>query len=331
MRLDRLTDRRDVEVFAKLEQFNLGGSAKDRTALALVADAETSGLIGPGSTLVESSSGNLGMALARQARLRGMKFYCVVDPRVNRSTVAVMKALGATVEVLEHPDPETGDWLTARRSRVAELLTTIPDSHNLNQYSNQAAFSAHAEGTMTEIIDQLGGVPSHLFVAMSTTGTLGGCVHKLQEIGAETVSVGVDAQGSVLFGGCRGERLLPGYGAGVITELSGAFSPTRVDRIADLDAIVGARQLAHREGILAGASGGAVIAAVLAAVPDLPAGSRVALILHDGGQPYLETIYDDAWVTEHFPISAHELAARTAAPIGPAVPAGPAGSASGEA
>ena len=200
MRVDAINPRTDVHLYLKLEQFNLGGSAKDRTARALIQAALDAGDIGPGSTLVESSSGNLGMALARQAPLAGMKFHCVVDPRVNSSTVATMRAYGAHVELLDHPDPETGDWLTARRTRVAELLEEIPDSFNLNQYSNEAAFYAHAEGTMTEIVDQLGQAPTHLLVAMSTTGTLGGCVRKLTELGADTETIGVDAEGSVLFG-----------------------------------------------------------------------------------------------------------------------------------
>ena len=158
MRVEAISPRPDVHLYLKLEQFNLGGSAKDRTARALIQAALAAGDIRPGSTLVESSSGNLGMALARQAPLQGMKFHCVVDPRVNASTVATMRAYGAHVELLDHPDPETGDWLTARRTRVAELLEEIPDSFNLNQYSNEAAFHAHAEGTMTEILDQLGPV-----------------------------------------------------------------------------------------------------------------------------------------------------------------------------
>ena len=310
MRVEAISPRPDVHLYLKLEQFNLGGSAKDRTARALIQAALEAGDIRPGSTLVESSSGNLGMALARQAPLQGMKFHCVVDPRVNASTVATMRAYGAHVELLDHPDPETGDWLTARRTRVAELLEEIPDSFNLNQYSNEAAFHAHAEGTMAEILDQLGQAPSHLLVAMSTTGTLGGCVRKLSEIGADTHTIGVDAEGSVLFGGERGTRMLPGYGAGIVTELSTKFSPSSVERVPDLDAIVAARQLAQAEGLLPGASGGAVIAAFQSLAPSLPAGAEVVAVLHDAGQPYLDTIYNDSWVCENFDISPAELAAR---------------------
>ncbi|WP_282938197.1 pyridoxal-phosphate dependent enzyme [Corynebacterium auriscanis] len=308
-------NRTDVHIYAKLEQFNPGGSAKDRTARALVQAAVEAGMP-ENPTLVESSSGNLGMALARQAQMRGWNFYCVVDPRVNDSTVATMHALGAHVELIEEPDPETGDWLTARRARVAELMRTVDGAVNLDQYSNQAAFSAHDEGTMAEIIGQLGYAPDWLFVAMSTTGTIGGCIQRLQRIGAATCTVGVDAHGSVLYQGKRGERMLPGFGAGVVPHLATINEPSRVQRVHDIDSVIGARALARTEGLIPGASGGAVISALHACVPHIPEGASVVIVLHDGGTNYLNTIYDDGWVQENLQVSAEDLESRINAIIG---------------
>lgn len=314
LRLERLCPRRDVEIWVKLEQFNPGGSAKDRTAEGLVERAIATGQVstGQGETpaLVESSSGNLGMALARQALLRGWQFHCVVDPRVNTATLATIKALGATVHMVEEPDPSTGDWLAARKKKVAQLLEEIPNAVNLDQYSNTAAFDAHANGTMTEIVRDMG-VPDELYVAVSTTGTIGGCMQHLHDIGADTRVVGVDAEGSVLFGGERGERYLPGFGAGVVPPLSEDLHPHRVDRIPDVQSIVGARVLAKKEGILPGASAGAVIAAILLQVPELPAGTRVAAVLHDAGQNYLDTIYNDDWGRETLGVDINEEVARS--------------------
>lgn len=214
VRLPYLSKRTGLTVWAKLEGFNPGGSAKDRTAAALVEDALSSGRLRPGGTVVESSSGNLGMALARECCLRGMSFHCVVDPRTNRYAASVMEALGATVHRVTEPDPATGDWLAARRNRVRDLLEELPGSVNLDQYSNRAVFPAHARGTMREIVAQLGHAPAHLFAAVSTTGTLGGCLEYLRSARAATRVTAVDATGSVLYGGCRGERPLPGFGAG---------------------------------------------------------------------------------------------------------------------
>ncbi|QGU06036.1 putative siderophore biosynthesis protein SbnA [Corynebacterium occultum] len=313
VRLDRLTSREDITVWAKLEEFNPGSSTKDRTAAALVDQGISSGLLTEGVSIVESSSGNLGIALSRECLLHGWPFHCVVDPRANARTVAIMKAFGAVVHMVEEPDPLTGDWLAARRNKVQELLKEIPCAVTLDQYSNRAAFEAHSEGTMREILDTLGHAPDLLFVAMSTTGTIGGCIKRLKEEKAATRALGVDAEGSVLFGGSRGTRNLPGFGAGVSPDLERDVAPDEIIRVADVDSVVGARALVHREGILAGASAGAVTAALLQRIHELPSGTEVVLILHDSGAAYVETIYDDEWVHSTLNIDAAELARREAA------------------
>ena len=120
--LDRLISCPGTTLWAKLESHNPSGSAKDRTAHAILAAAD----LQPGAVIVESSSGNLGVAMAREAVLGGWTFHCVVDPKANRSTIATMRAFGAVVHEITEPDPETGDWLAARRARVAELLAELP-------------------------------------------------------------------------------------------------------------------------------------------------------------------------------------------------------------
>lgn len=320
VRLDHLLERRkDVQVFAKLESFNPMHSAKDRTAKALVDDALTSGVVSSSPSadatrpaFVESSSGNLGMALARECAVRGWDFHCVVDPRANEQTVATMKALGTTVHVVSEPDPETGDWLVARRARVEKLLEEIPGSINLGQYSNEAALNAHDQGTMAEVIDALGAAPDYVFVAMSTTGTIGGCARHLQRIGASTTLVGVDAEGSVLFGGCRATRTLPGFGAGMVPELARLTQPDQICRVSDGESVVGTRVLARREGILAGASGGAVVSALLSQQDELPEAATVVLLLHDDGQAYMNTVYNDAWLEDTLGLTVSEVEERIA-------------------
>ncbi|MBC2681190.1 pyridoxal-phosphate dependent enzyme [Corynebacterium anserum] len=331
--INLLPQRPDVSVYAKLEGFNPTHSAKDRTAHALVEDALQTGMI-PGShtshdshastpdnpstptpsspsshrpSLVESSSGNLGMALARECATRGWDFHCVVDPRANEQTIATMKALGSTVHMVTKPDEATGDWLIARRTRVKELLDKIPGSINLGQYSNKAALTAHDTGSMAEIMDALGTAPDFMFVAMSTTGTIGGCALHLKRIQAPTHLVGVDAEGSVLFGGRRATRTLPGFGAGMVPELAQYTQPDEVARLTDVDSVIGTRILARREGILAGASGGAVVSALLQKEKDLPHRSVVVLLLHDDGQAYMNTVYDPEWVYETLGLTEEQI------------------------
>ena len=284
-------------VWGKLESFNPGGSAKDRTARAMVADATSKGLLHPGAVAVESSSGNLGIALAREAVVGGWEFHCVVDPRTNQATLSMISALGAVLHPVREPDPETGDWLTARRNLVAQLKEHL-GAVNLDQYSNRAAFDAHDQGTMREIVEQLGHAPELLAVAVSTTGTVGGCLRHIREHGYATKVVAVDAEGSVLFDGDRGERILPGYGAGVVTELSTAVSPDQVVRVPAAAAVSAARGLARATGFVPGASGGAVAYAVEQLIAE-GAAEEVVAVFHDDGRAYLDTIYNDEWVAEN--------------------------------
>lgn len=302
VRLRRWEDKNGIKntrIFAKLESFNPGGSAKDRTAAALVKDAIATGRLTPGTVVIESSSGNLGIALARQAILHDFEFHCVVDPRTNETTLALIQAYGGVLHPVNEPDPKTHDWLTARRQKVQDLLDEFPGSINLDQYSNPAAFTAHSEGTMAEIFESLGHAPARVYVAVSTTGTVGGCIAEVARRGAPTQVIAVDAEGSVLYGGARGERLLPGYGAGVATDLSQRQTPTGTRRIPADRAVEQARELARTEAILPGASGGAVMAAVRADIEQFAPGEDVVVILHDGGTAYTGTIYNDQWVEDN--------------------------------
>lgn len=287
----------DTRVWGKLESFNPGGSAKDRTARALVGEAERRGELRPGMKVVESSSGNLGVALAREAAVGGWEFHCVVDQRTNSATLALITALGGILHPVTEPDPETGDWLVARRKRVAELKDEL-GAVNLDQYSNRAAFAAHDGGTMAEIVDKLGRAPDVLVGAVSTTGTIGGCLRHIREHGYDTHVVAVDAVGSVLFGGTRGSRLLPGYGAGVVPDLSTEVDPGRVIRVEAGDAVRAARRMGRTTGFLPGASGGAVAHALHGLLEEGARGDIVG-IFHDDGRAYLDTVYNDEWVEEN--------------------------------
>jgi cysteine synthase A len=294
--LRRLLPDRGVEVFAKLEVANPGGSAKDRPAIAMLEDALLHGLIEPGGTVVESTSGNLGVGLAQACRYHGVRLICVVDERASVRSVRMMQALGADVRTVTEPDPATGDLLVARLNRVRELVAATDGAWWPNQYGNRACVAAHAAGTMRELDEALDGELDVLLVATSTGGTIAGCRAYLAEHDRDVELVAVDARGSALFGGRPGRRLLPGLGAGIDTALAAEAGPDRVVRVSDLDCVVGCRRLAAREAILAGASGGGVVRALERLACELEPGTRCALILPDGGAAYLDTVYDDEWV-----------------------------------
>lgn len=311
VRFDAILGPGGPTVYAKLEAFNPSGSAKDRTARFLIERALEDGRLAPGARVVESSSGNFGVAMAQQCRLRGLDFTCVVDPRTNPHTLKLIAAYGGEVHLVEEPDPETGDWLAARLSTVHRILESARDRGETvwwpNQYANLDSPRVHALHTMREIMEALPVTPDVMLVATSTTGTLGGCIQYARERGVATEFMAVDAEGSVLFGGSRGVRKLPGFGAGTVPRLSDGVDPDRVLRVSDLDCVVGCRVLAETEGYLAGASGGGVVSALAAL--DLPPGKTACVILADGGERYLDTVYNDEWVEDELGCGPRELRA----------------------
>ncbi len=299
VRLGRLLPGAPFELFAKLEGGNLGGSIKDRAALSILEAARARGEVGPGTVVVESSSGNMGIGLALACRVYGLRFVCVVDPKTTPMNVALMRAYGAEVDVVAAPDPETGEYLQARLKRVEALRREIPGSFWPNQYANPDNPRAHHR-TMQEIVDALDGRLDYLFVATSTCGTLRGCADYAREHGIRTRIVAVDAVGSVIFGGERKKRLIPGHGAAVRPALFHSGLADRSVLVGDLDCVVGCRRLLQREGVLAGGSSGAVVAAVEQLQHEIAPGSRCVAILCDRGERYLDTIFSDAWVRETF-------------------------------
>ncbi|WP_315914890.1 pyridoxal-phosphate dependent enzyme [Arthrobacter sp. lap29] len=294
VKLHRLFDGYDLDVYAKLDLLQLAGSTKERTANGLIEELLGSAALQPGGMVIESTSGNLGIALARQCVVRGLRFTAVVDENANPLALELMEAYGARVDLVR--TPADGNKLAARRRRVSELLATNPGSVTTNQYGSLANPRAHFETTMPEIIAGSGGNLDYLFVATSTTGTLLGCQQYVREHGLKTKLVAVDSVGSVLFGGQEGTRRLPGLGAGILPELAASADPDLVFQIQEIDMVRGCRRLAHSEGILAGASTGAIVAAMDTLVPNLKAGTRLAFMVHDSGVPYLQSVYNDEWV-----------------------------------
>ncbi len=307
VRMRRYLGRSRLKLWGKLESSNPGGSAKDRPAALIIAEALRSGEVGPATTVIESSSGNMAIGLAQACRFHGLRLICVLDTRANATNVRILRALGAEVRVVSEPDPVTGDLLTSRLKLVARLSAEIPDSFWPDQYSNRCNPAAHAAATMREIDEALEGEIDYLLAAAGTAGTLRGCAEYLRAHGRRTRLVAVDAEGSALFGGKPGERRLPGHGAAIASRFSEELEPDRLERVSDLDCVVGCRRLVSREAIFAGASSGAVAIALERIAPTLEPGSRCVIILPDGGRGYLDTVYDDAWVARELECRPQDL------------------------
>lgn len=305
VRLRRHLDLGRGRLYAKLESFNPGGSAKDRPAAEMVARALAEGTINSASTIIESSSGNMGVGLAQACRYHGLRLICVVDCRIQPQNLAILQALGAEVDIVTRP--VAGDLLRARLARVCQLLESIPNSFWPNQYANAANPQAHDRGTVREIDEALDGDFDYLFVATSSTGTIRGCQDYLHRHGRRAKLVAVDAVGSVLFDGAAGKRLLPGLGAGRLPALARGHTYDKVCRVRDLECVVECRRLADREAMLVGGSSGGVLAA-MRQMRDHVQNNVCVAILHDSGTRYLDTVFSDQWVAEHFNLTAQQMA-----------------------
>jgi 2,3-diaminopropionate biosynthesis protein SbnA len=286
-------------VIAKLELMNPSGSMKDRSAAFIVERGLVDGTITAASHLIESSSGNFGIALATAARVHDLEFTCVVDPKTTPANLRILGRLGARVELVTDAD-DHGCFLAARLHRVAELCRQRPGSVWVNQYANDGNWQAHYHGTAGEILADLDRPLDCLVVPVSTTGTILGLARRLRGAFPGLHVVAVDAAGSVIFGGPPGPRHVPGLGAGRRPELldadGGAGEIDEIVSVSDREAVAGCRALASSEGILAGGSSGAVVAAIERLRPGWPADWQVVTVLPDRGDRYLDQVYDDDWV-----------------------------------
>lgn len=299
VRLTRAFDNCSFNLFAKLEGLNPGGSVKDRPALNIIRNGMEKGEIGPGTTIVESSSGNMGIGLAQACRYFGLEFICVVDPKTTKQNLRLLEAYGAKVDLVSEPDPETREFLPARIRRVHVLLHELKNAFWANQYANMQNALSHLQ-TMDEIVTNLGGRLDYLFCATSTCGTLRGCADYVRQHGLQTKVIAVDAVGSIIHGGARGKRLLPGHGASMVPDLYEADLAHDWIHVTDSDCVIGCRRLAIREAVLVGGSSGAVFMAATKERHRIPCHANCVLIFADRGERYLDTIYSDDWVMEHF-------------------------------
>lgn len=294
-RLTRLLADSDLRLFAKLEGLNPAGSMKDRAALGILRGAIDDGRVTRATTIVESSSGNMGIGLAQACAYFGLRFICVVDPTVTERNVALLRAYGAEVDRVTEPDAVSRQYLPARIERVRRLLGSIENSFWPNQYANAENARAHYR-TMHEIVSELRGRVDMVLCPTSTCGTIRGCGEYVRGHGLATRVYAVDAVGSVIFDGEPGKRLIPGLGSAMKAPLLRKDLVHGCVRVSDADCVAGCRKLLRLEAILAGGSSGGVVAAIESLAPTIPAGSTCVLILPDRGDRYLDTIYSDSWV-----------------------------------
>jgi cysteine synthase A len=283
-------------LFLKCEGFNFAGSVKLKAATEMVETAERDGVLTPGSVLVESSSGNLGVALSVIAASKGYRFLCVTDARCNLSTRLLMGALGSQVHIISELD-SSGSSLGARIDYVRELCASDDRYVWLGQYTNPGNWKAHYRKTAPEIAHQFPRLDV-LFVGAGTTGTLMGCARYFREWHRPVRIVAVDSVGSVTFGGAPGRRMIPGLGMSVRPPLLDESYVDEVIHVEEADTIRACHRLARR-GFLFGGSTGTVVSGAMGWLTQHDTRDLTSVaIAPDLGERYLETIYQTNWLQD---------------------------------
>ncbi len=294
VRLRRVGADLDCDLIAKVELLNPGGSVKDRPAVAMIDAAERDGLLVPGGTIVEPTSGNTGVGLAIVAAQRGYRCVFVMSDKMSDEKVALLRAYGAEVVVCptavppEHPDSYYS---------VADRLTReIPNAYRPNQYFNQANPDEHERSTGPEIWDQTAGRITHFVAGVGTGGTITGIARYLKRMNPEVQIVGADPEGSVFSGGTGRPYLVEGVGEDFWPE---TYDPSLVDRtimVSDAESFAAARRVTREEGLLIGGSCGTAVHAALVVGRELGPEHVVVVLLPDSGRGYLSKIFNDEWM-----------------------------------
>ncbi len=282
VRINRMFDPR-VSVWFKQERANPGGSIKDRIALAMVEDAERRGVIGPGSVIVEPTSGNTGIGLALVCAVKGYRLVLCMPESFSLERRRLMKAYGAELELTPR---ELG--MKGAIARAEELRAEIPGSWIPQQFENPANVEAHRRTTAEEIARDFPDGLDFLITGVGTGGHITGCAEVLKTRWPELKVFAVEPTLSpVLSGGAPGPHGIQGIGAGFVPAILRRELLDGVVQVSPEEAAEHARRCAREEGVLVGVSSGASLAAVGKAVPDMPDGARVLTFAYDGGERYL--------------------------------------------
>ncbi len=298
VRLNSVTDGITATVLAKLEYMNPGGSAKDRIARRILEDAESSGRLQPGGTIVEATSGNTGAGLALFAIERGYRMVFVMPDKMSVDKRYALEALGAVVVItptnVEPADPRSYYSVAAR------LAAEIPGAFMPNQFANPMGPASHYATTGPEIWQQTGGTVTHFVAGVGTGGTISGTGRFLAEVsgGAVTV-VGADPVGSIYSGGPVHGYKVEGVGEDFWPATFDTTVPDRIVSVSDQESFDATRNLARQEGILAGGSSGMALSAALTVARELDSDVVVVVLLPDSGRGYLSKIFNDDWMRDN--------------------------------
>ncbi len=300
VKINRIGAHLPCNLYAKCEFFNPGGSVKDRIGYRMVSDAEKSGRIKPGDTLIEPTSGNTGIGLALAGAVKGYRVIITMPEKMSREKQIVLEALGA--EIIRTPNEVPSDSPDSHIGVAKRLQKQLPNAHILDQYANPSNPQVHYETTALEILEDLNGKVDMVVMGAGTGGTMTGVARRIKEKCPEVVIVGVDPIGSILGGGELGASYkVEGIGYDFIPDVLDQKLVNFWVKTNDSISFQIARRMIREEGILCGGSAGSAMAGALSAAKKLKAGQNCVVILADGVRNYMTKFVDDKWMREnHF-------------------------------
>ena len=298
VKLHRIGQELECDLFAKCEFFNPAGSVKDRIGWRMVEDAERSGRIKPGDTLIEPTSGNTGQGLALAAAVKGYRCIIVMPEKMSQEKQIAIEALGA--EIVRTPTDAAWDDPESHISVSKRLNDEIPGSHVLDQYSNPSNPNAHYDGTAQEILDDLGKEINMVVIGAGTGGTITGIAKRLKEEVPGVIIIGSDPIGSLLGGGTEVEPyLVEGIGYDFIPDVLDNDLVDEYIKTNDEESFLMARRLIREEGLLCGGSSGSAMVAALQTAKNLNNGEKCLVLLPDGVRNYMSKFLNDDWMRKN--------------------------------
>jgi cystathionine beta-synthase len=295
VRLQRVVDDASCLVLAKVEYVNPGGSVKDRPAVAMIREAEEQGLLGPGSTIVEATSGNTGTGLAMAAAIRGYRCILVMPDKMSREKIDLLRAYGA--EVVVTPTAVATDSPDSYYAVATRLVAEIPGAFMPNQWHNHSNPDAHYHTTGPEIWEQTGGTITHFVSGIGTGGTISGTARYLKERNAAIHVVGADPEGSIYSGDTPKSYAVEGIGMSYLPETVDMRVIDEMTRVSDRESFLMARRIAREEGLLVGGSSGTAAVAAVKLAKTLPKEAVLVVMFPDSGRGYMSKIFNDEWMT----------------------------------
>ena len=287
VRLRHLDLPEGAELYAKLELFNPSGSVKDRIGKYMIEDSERKGILRKGGVIVEATAGNTGLGIAFAALNRGYQVVFVVPTKFSQEKQTLLRALGAKIINTPREGGMLGAW-----QKAEEIRSTIPGAVTLEQFKNPSNPLAHYETTGKEIYDDLGGNIDYLVAGAGSGGTYSGVVRYLKEKNKNTIGVLADPVGSTMGGGEHGDYDIEGIGNDFIADTMDMSLVDRVIKITDSEAFENARELAKKEGIIAGSSSGAALAAAKKLIADGARGNIVVIFPDRGDRYFTKNLYE---------------------------------------